>query len=75
MVAAEVAAKEKKVNMKTAAIENNETVFESTPVARKTAAVTRTDAETAFQLSPGHLKQKWAPLGRGVRGRQFTFDS
>ncbi len=70
MVAAEVAAKErkdaekKKTKKKTAAVEDGDTVFDRTPVARETPVADRTDAKTAPRRSLGHLKRKRPAPGK-----------
>jgi hypothetical protein len=72
MVAAEVAAKEKKdaekkkkkTKKKTAAVEDGDTVFDRTPVAWETPVADGTDAKTAPRRSSGHLKRKRPAPGK-----------
>jgi hypothetical protein len=71
MVAAEVAAKEKKdaekkkkTKKKTAVVKDGETVFDRTPVAGETPVADGTDAKTAPPRSSGHLKRKRPAPGK-----------
>ena len=75
MVAAKGRRMQRRRKKKTATAKNNDPVFDITPVARETSVVDGTDAKTAPRLSLGHLNRKRGSLRRGVRGRQFTFDS
>jgi hypothetical protein len=71
IIAAEVAAKErkdaekmKKKKRKTTAVKTNETAFDKTPVVRETLVADTTAAQAAPQRLLGHLKRKRLTLGK-----------